>query len=297
MEQSSRVDLNLLHTFYWVAKSASFTKSSRILALPKSTVSRHIRLLEEQLGTRLLERTTRSLALTEIGHVFLAHCQRVISEAEEAQRSVTAFSDEPKGLLRVAVPTTFAHTFLGPILPGFCRKHPKVKLELILRGDHIDPVQTLCDVVIQLGCKAEATNAVRKIGSIERALFASRAYLKQHPAPTSPAELATHTTISTNRTPRGAHWRLINASGQPEEVSLDPLLAVPDPTLAYRFAVEGFGIAILPHFLARKDRRLVRVLPDWRPPSADFFAVYPGHLFMLPKLRVFLDELESNLHL
>lgn len=297
MEQSFRADLNHFQTFYWVARSGSFTAAARVLRLPKSTVSRQISSLETRLGTRLIERTTRRLALTEIGQSFLAHSERVMAEAEEAERAITAYSAEPRGLLRVGVPVTFARTFLAPLLPEFCRKYAALKLELVVRGGRMDPVEMLLDVVIHVGRLADSSYVVRKLGSIAQGLFASRAYLKSHPAPESPAGLAAHSIIGISRSPNGSRWRLTDGTGRQEEVRFDPRLAVADPVLAHGLAAGGLGIAMLPAFLTRNDRSLVPVLPEWRPAAVEFFALYPARQLTPPKLRVFLEELEARLSL
>lgn len=268
-----------------------------MLGMPKSTVSRQIRALEVRLGTRLLERTTRQLALTQIGEIFLAHCERVISEAEDAERVVAAHTATPRGLLRVGVPITFARIFLAPVVAQFCRKYPETRIDLLLRGDRVDPVKMLLDLVIDVGRRDDSSYATRKLGSIPQGLFASRDYLNARLQPQSPADLDAHDIIAMGRSRGSSHWNLTAPSGQQKEVRIDPRIAVNDPVIAHRFVTSGLGIALLPDFLTRNDDTLVRILPEWRVPPVEFFAVYPDRRLIPPKLRAFLDELQQNLSL
>lgn len=295
MEQSRRVDFNHLQTFYWVAKSGGFSAAAKVLGVPKSTVSRHITSLEGRLGARLLERTTRRNALTELGQLYLAHCERVMADAEEAERAVSAYTGEARGLLRVGVPVTFARAFLVPLLPGFCRKYPELQLELVLGGGRLDPVQAVLDVVIHVGRLEDSSYVVRKLGSTPQYLYASREYLRKFGTPETVAELAGHAVLLTSRSSRGSRWRLQDEEGKWEEVKLEPRLAVADPVILYQLTQEGLGVAMLPEFLAARSKKLERVLPEWRPAAVEFFALYPARRLTAPKLRVFLEELEKEL--
>jgi DNA-binding transcriptional LysR family regulator len=296
VKQSGRLDFNHLQTFYWVAKNSGFTAAAKALELPKSTVSRHIALLETRLGARLLERTTRRIALTEIGQLYLAHCERVMADAEEAERAVTAYTSQPRGLLRVGVPVTFARAFLAPLLPAFCRKYPELKLELVLGGALLDPVEQVLDVVIHVGRLQDSAYVVRKLGSTPQYLYASKEYLRKSGSPGEPAALATHEAIALTRSPKGTRWKLQTRDGEvAEEVKVEPRVAVADPVIGFQLAEAGLGVAMLPEFLATGSKKLQRVLPEWRPAEVEFFALYPARRLTAPKLRVFLDELEKNL--
>lgn len=287
-----------MQTFYWVAKSAGFSSAAKALGLPKSTVSRHIGLLEARLGARLVERTTRRIALTELGQLYLAHCERVMADAEEAERAVTAYTGEPRGLLRVGVPVTFARAFLAPLLPEFCRKYPQLKLELVLGGALLDPLESVLDVVIHVGRLQDSTYMVRKLGSMPQNLYASRDYLRKYGAPEKLGDLAAHQVIMISRSPRGMRWKLRKGENGPfEEVRLDPRLVVADPVIAFQTAEAGLGVAMLPEFLASRSKKLERVLIEWRPSEVEFFAIYPARRLAAPKVRVFLEELQANLSL
>lgn len=294
MEQSSRVDLNQMRTFVWIARSGSFTRAAKTLAMPKSTVSQQLRALEAHLGTRLMQRTTRRLALTEAGKLFFSRCERMMGEAEDAERAVTHYRTAPRGLLRIGVPVTFARTFLAPLLPGFCRKYPEVRIELVIPG-RLDPVENLLDVVIRVGRIEDSSYALKKLGQISQGLFASRGYLKGRGAPEGPAQLPAHNLIAIGRQPQGARWKLKQRGGKEIEVRFAPRLAVADPVVAHLLARADMGIAVLPEFLTTGDRKLTRVLSGWSPPAVELFALYPARELTSPKLRVFLEELQAGL--
>jgi DNA-binding transcriptional LysR family regulator len=297
MEQTFRVDLNHLLTYYWVAKSKSFTRAAAALRMPKSTVSHQVRSLEARLGTRLIQRTTRSLTLTEVGQVFFTHCERAVIEAEEAERAATSYASEPRGLLRVGVPATFARVFLAPVLPSFCRKYPLVKFEFVIPSGRMNPVQELLDVVIRIGKVEDSSYVVRVLGSLRRALYAAPGYFNHRAVPQHPQELAAHALIATGRSPSGARWNLRHRDGREEEVQFDPQIAVPDPVLAHDLTCSELGIANLPEFVTRNGPKLVSVLEEWEPTPVQILALYPARELVPWKLKVFLQELEKNLRL
>lgn len=296
MEQLNRMNLNHLSTFYAVARKGSFTAAARDLGFPKSAVSLQVRQLEERLGTRLLQRTTRKVALTDIGEVFLAHCERVMTEAEDAEKAVSEYTAEPRGLLRVGVPMTFARTFLAPVLPILCEKYPHLNVELVIPGGRLDLVENLLDVSIRIGGKlADSSYVLHKLGELPQGLFASRKYLARNPAPKVPADLARHTLISTGRTPTGWQWKLRDQMGKEQEVRFEPRVAIPDPVLAHLMTQSGVGIGLLPAFLTKNDDKLVPILKSWKLAPIEVFALHPARKLTPLKVRVFLEELQKNL--
>jgi len=296
MEQTvSRLNLNHLLAFYWVAKSRNFTRAAAVLQMPKSTVSQQIRSLETRLGTRLIQRTTRKLVLTEIGELFFAHCERALSEAEEAERAARSYAAEPTGLLRVGLPATFARVFLAPVLPSFCRKYPQVKFEFVIPGRRMDPLENLLDVVIRIGRIEDSSYVIRKLGSLRRGLYAGPGYLKGRRIPEQPQDLTEHRLIATERDAGGAHWKLRHRDGREETVQFDPQIAVPDPLLAHDLASNELGIASLPEFVTHQGPPLMQVLELWKPTDVEVVALYPARKFAPLKLKVFLQELEEKL--
>ncbi len=295
MEQAQRPNLNHMLTFYWIAKSNSFTGAATALGMPKSTVSQQLRALETRLGARLIQRTTRNLALTEVGRLFFGYCERAVAEGEEAERAATSYAAEPQGLLRVGVPATFGRMFLAPVLPAFCRKYPQVRFEFVIPSGRMDPLANLLDVVIRIGKVEDSSYIVRQLGSLQRGLFAAKEYLLAKGTPKLPQDLSAHALISTSRTPAGGHWRLRHAANGVEDVEFEPQISVPDPVLAHDLTCAGLGIGILPAFVTRQPPDLVRVLQAWDPDPVEIVALYPARQLAPLKLRVFLQELEEKL--
>jgi DNA-binding transcriptional LysR family regulator len=295
MEQAKRLNLNHMLTFYWIARSNSFTGAAAALRMPKSTVSQQLRALETRLGARLIQRTTRNLALTEVGRIFLAHCERMVAESEEAECAATSYAAEPRGLLRVGVPATFSRVFLAPLLPAFCRKYPQVRFEFVIPGGRMDPLANLLDVVLRIGKVEDSSYIVRQLGSLRRGLFAAKEYLLAKGTPSRPQDLPAHALISTSRTPAGGRWRLRHAENGVEEVRFEPQISVPDPVLAHDLTRAGLGIGILPSFVTRQPPGLVRVLQEWDPDPVEIVALYPARQLAPLKLKVFLHEVQENL--
>lgn len=235
--------------------------------------------------------------LTEVGQVFFTHCERAVMEAEEAERAATSYAAEPRGLLRVGVPATFARVFLAPVLPAFCRKYPHVKFEFVIPSGRMDPMQHLLDAVIRIGKVEDSSYVVRVLGSLRHGMYAAPGYFKDRAMPQVPQELTSHSLIATGRGQSGARWKLRHRDGREEEVQFDPQLAVPDPVLAHDLTCSELGIASLPEFVTRQGPPLIRVLEEWEPAPVQILALYPARELVPWKLKVFIQELEKNLRL
>jgi DNA-binding transcriptional LysR family regulator len=295
-------DLNELRFFVEVAQVRSFTEAARRLGAPKSTVSRSLRRLEERLGVRLVERTTRRVSLTEVGETYLNHCRRVMEEAEEADLAVGALLAEPRGRLRIGAPIPFARLILGPILAEFLERYPalQVHLELIdsdaaLRDGHLD-------LLIRAGELGDSGWLVKPLMRVLQGVWASPAYIEQRGWPETPAALRQHSCIATTcdnvgGEPGGtATWRLRRGS-EVAEVQMEARVAVPDPTMNHQLALTGVGIALLSKGMVRADAeagRLVRLLPEWDPEPVVLHALYPSRLGSSPKVRALLEFLKDR---
>jgi DNA-binding transcriptional LysR family regulator len=190
------MDLNELKFFVYVCRSCSFTVAAQQLGVPKSTVSRAIRRLELRVGVRLVERTTRSVAITEAGQIYYEHCQRVMEEAEQADLAMGALMAEPRGRLRVAVPSAFARSRLAPILGTFLARYPEVRLELQFTSENPLQKQTNLDVVIRAGRLEDSGLLVSTLAPVRIGVYASPAYLSGRTAPDVPMDLRLHSCIT-----------------------------------------------------------------------------------------------------
>jgi DNA-binding transcriptional LysR family regulator len=300
-------DLNGLQFFVQVARTRSFTHAARHLRVPKSSVSRAIRRLESRLGVRLIERTTRSVALTEAGELYLESCHRVLEAAEQADLAVNALLAKPRGRLRIGAPVAFARSILAPILGDFLAAYPDLQFQLeLLHGS--GPASDDLDLVVRAGPLEDSASMVKPLMRIRVAAYASPAYLKNHPAPATPADLRDHHCVVTSCSPTGeaagyALWRLAQSRStsrstqESKEVRVLARTAVPDPSINMELALAGVGIALLSQTSAAaavREGRLVRLLPDWEPEPVQLYAVYPSRLSASPKVRVFLEFLRDR---
>lgn len=289
------MDLNAFAIFAKVVQSGSFTAAAVELEMPKSTVSRKVAALEEELGARLLQRTTRRLSLTEVGETFLRHVERVLAEVEEARFAVTAMQDVPRGLLRVTAPLSFG--FLGPIVASFIERYPLVQVELVCTDRVVDLVQEGYDVGVRAGRLADSTLVARGLGSLKSFLVASPAFLKRHGTPNTPEDLERFDSLVFGSSNDRAHVRLTRGEAS-VAVRVTPRLVVNDYDFLEASTLAGLGIAVIPVFRSITDlraKRLVRVLPEWTSPEFPLQAVYPSSRFLSPKANAFLDHLRENL--
>lgn len=294
-------NLNELQYFVQVSQTQSFTRAAKRLGVPKSSVSRAIHRLETRLGVRLVERTTRRVALTEVGELYLNRCQRVMEEAEQADLAVGALQAKPRGMLRVGAPVAFARSILGPIIGEFLALYPELRLHLqLLNGDESPRVRNL-DVLVRAGTLEDSGMLVKPLMRIRLGAYASPGYLHTRTMPESPAGLVSLNCITTTCDSYGdpgdfTTWRLRRGS-ELKEVRVNARVSVPDPTINHQLALAGTGVALLAQSVVQDDveqGRLVRILPEWEPDAVELHALYPSRLDSSPKVRVFLQFLRDR---
>ena len=290
-------DLDSLLMFATVASSGSFSAATRSTGIPKATLSRRIRKLENDLGVRLLQRNSQRIALTEAGRTFHEHCVRIAAEVELAQASMADLSGVPRGVLRVSVPYTTARGLVLPMLSDFMVRYPQVRVALTLRNDAQDLVSQHADVVLSAAA-TDTTQASRLLLRGAMHLFASPAYLRRRRTPVTPADLARHQLLAYTRVPGGQApvWRL-SAGDRQETVSIVPVLAANDLGPLRDAAIAGRGILLAPGPYVAEDvaaSRLVRVLPEWAGPDLELRAVFGSRRGLMPKVRVFIDCLSDR---
>lgn len=294
-------NLNELQFFVHVSQTQSFTGAAKRLGVPKSSVSRTIQRLERRLGVRLVERTTRRVALTEVGELYLNHCRRVMEEAEQADLAVGALQAKPRGTLRVGAPVAFARSILGPSMGEFLAMYPELRMHLQLLNGNESPRAGSLDVIVRAGPLEDSGLLVKPLMRIRLGAYASPAYLKRHKTPDSPAGLMQQSCITMTCGTFGepgdfAMWRL-RRGGELKEVRVDARVSVPDPTINHQLALAGTGVALLAQSVVRADvgqGRLVRLLPEWEPEPVELHALYPSQLNSSPKVRVFLQFLRER---
>ena len=286
-------DLNALYVFAKVVQTGSFTAAARALGMPKSTASQRVSELEQRLGARLLQRTTRRLSLTDQGRIYYDHCVRIFAEIEDADRAVTSLQERPCGVLRVTVPASTQ--FLGPVLADFLRRYGGVQLEVVCTDRFVNLIEESFDVAIRAGALSDSTLVARNLGMLEFLLVASPRYLKKRGRPRSPEALAKHDSLVFSV---GAHprtWRLTRGN-EVREIGVTSALSVNDLDILHDAVMGGVGIAMLPAYRCASDLdagRLERILPEWIAPAAPIHAVYPSGRHLSPKVKAMLDHLQQ----
>ncbi len=289
------MDLNEILVFARVVQAGSFTSAAAELGMPKSTVSRKVSDLEERLKSRLLQRTTRKLSLTDVGRTYYDYCARIVGEIEDGERAVSRLQESPRGLLRVTAPVNVA--FLGPIVSDYLKRYPEVRLDLLCTGRAVDLVEERFDVAIRAGTLADSTLIARSLGSARWFLVATPAYLKRRGRPRSPDDLKKHDCLLFGPGIDNAGVRLENADTS-VQVAVSARLMVTDMDVLHAVAAAGLGIALLPASVCAEDlraRRLERVLPDWNAPSTPVHVVYPSTRHLSPKVKTFVEHLHERM--
>ena len=289
------MDLNEIVIFTRVVQTGSFTAAARALGMPKSTVSRKVSDLEERLDTRLLQRTTRKLSLTDAGRTYYDHGARIVAEMEDAERAVGSLQATPRGLLRVTAGINA--TYLAPIAADYLRRYPEVQLELFCTGRTVDLVEERFDVGIRAGALPDSSLVARSLGSAAWFLAATAGYLRKRGRPRSPEDLERHDMLLFGAGHPAVPLHLTR-DGRTTEIDVEPRLLVSDMDILQATVAAGVGIGLLPAFRCVEElraRRLERVLRDWSAPSTPLHVVYPTARHVSTKVKSFLDHLQRSL--
>ena len=285
-------DVNAYIVFAKVVEAESFTGAAALLGESKSAVSKQINRLEDSLGLRLLNRTTRRMSLTEAGRVFYERARRVAEEAEEARLALTQLQDSPRGVLRVNAPVSYGIEHLGPILPGFMALYPDLKVDVTLMDRHTDLVDEGVDVAIRIGVLADSSLVARKIRSYRIIVVAAPSYWQRHGRPETPDGLAEHNCLTYAYTFGGRSWRFAGRDGVVTDVVVKGVLTANNGEVLARAAVEGAGVVCLPEFICGpflERGTLEAVLEDFEADPIGVHAVYPHSRNLPTKVRVFID--------
>jgi DNA-binding transcriptional LysR family regulator len=288
-----------LTAFAAVAEHRNFTKAAAQLAIASPTLSQTIRSLEERLGVRLFNRTTRSVALTQAGEQLLAELQPVFSGLDHAVEAVNAFRSTPAGRLRLLVPRQAAIVLIVPLMPQFLREYPEIRLEIVADDADRDIVEGHFDAGVRLGERIEKDMiTMRLFDAYWMVAVAAPAYLRRHQRPMVPDDLRTHDCIRQREDWDGAvHPWQFEKAGERVEIAVDGHFVINDTQLVLSAAVEGIGIAYLGEPLVRPhiaDGRLVRVLEDWCMQRQGVFLYHPSRRQIPAPLRAFLDFMRKQ---
>lgn len=292
-------DLNDLAYFAEVVDRGGFAAAGRALGIPKSRLSRRVAALEARLGVRLLQRTTRKLALTAVGEQFLRHCVAMREEVQAAEEAVAQARAEPRGTIRIACPVTLAQSMLGPLLPRFLAQHPQIRVDLRVSNRPVDLIEEGIDVALRVRPELEdsATLVVKNFGLTATVLVASPAQLARQGRPRAVEELERLDTLAMSAVDGRATLSLVGP-GEAVRLLQHAPRYVADDLLTLKFAaLGGVGICALPDYMCRDELRaglLEEVLPGWAPQPGIFHAVFPSRRGLLPAVRKFLDFLAES---
>lgn len=290
-------DFDALRGFVAVARRLSFRVAADELAMDATVLSRRIARLEGRLGVRLLQRTTRKVALTEAGALYLQRCEDLLARMADAEAEVSRYASGPTGTLRLALPNLFGQRHIAPLIPAFMASHPALRLELAFSDRMVDLLDPQMDAALRIGTpEAAGELRVRRLAPNRRLVCASPGYLERHGEPREPADLAAHRILHFSPLLGGNSWRLQRAD-QAVDVPVDPVLRADNVEVLRLAALAGEGVALLATFVAGDDLaagRLRPVLPAWQPPPSSISLVYPNAPFTPLKVRAFSDFLAAQ---
>lgn len=283
--------LDGIAVFVSVVNAGSFTSAARALGHSTSYVSKEISRLEKRLGSRLLNRTTRTISLTDAGRAYYERCSQVVIDAENSERSINQLQEKPSGLLRINAPASFASKELFAVLSQFMHRYPSVKLEVELNDRLIDVVAEGYDVVIRVGEIKDSNLVARKFTSSKGVVVASPDYLKRKGCPKQAEDLTRHDCIAYSLLPTPTQW-FFYKNGVRSSVTVDPRAICNSAALEVAMVVQGIGITRLPLFTCEQEVAsgdLQIILEDYDQIKYDVYAVYPHRQYLTAKVRAFVD--------
>jgi DNA-binding transcriptional LysR family regulator len=286
------MDLLALQSLVKIVQCGSFTRAADALGMHKAQLSRGLSQLERELGVRLLERSTRSLSLTEAGRELFERAVGILGAVDDAQRAMQKMHSEPRGTLRLTCGVEFGMIAVSGWIDDYLRRCPQVRVEADFTARLVDLVHEGFDLAIRVGPLADSSLAARRLGRLRYGLFAASGYLARHGAPAAPAELAQHATLAFAGGSHRPSWSLTHGDGRSERVDLQPRLAANNVFAVRDAAIAGLGIAQLPQVVAAPALaagQLQPLLSEWQPPAVPVHAVFASARFLTPKVRGFID--------
>ncbi len=289
--------LDGIDTFVRVVDAGSFTAAANVLGKSTSYVSKEVSRLEARLGARLLNRTTRSISLTDTGRLYYDRCRRIVADADEAARSVTEAQEHPRGVLKFSAPVSFGLGYLAAMLPKFLETNAEVALEIELNDRMVDIIAEGFDVVLRIGHLEDSSLIARQINVSHGVTVASPTYWKNHGKPGHPEELQGHACISYALMRAPNRWRYRDPDGAEITVNVETRVQCNSAELEAALAVAGLGVTRLPEFACARELAqglLEPALEKYTGTEIGIFAVYPHRRHLSPKVRAFVDFLVAE---
>ncbi len=291
--------LTSMLVFTKVAKAGSFAAAAKELGLSRAMATKHVMQLENGLGIRLLNRTTRHLNLTEVGAVYLERCRQILDDMEEMELAVTRLQTEPRGLLKVSATPFFGSYHLIPAISAYMEVYPDVHVDLTLQTSYVDLIEEGFDLAIQLDDLQDSSLIARSLGTSQRVVCGSPAYFKKFGTPKSPEELRNHNClVNLSLAPRD-QWQFNIPGGETMTIKVQGTLQANVADALRIAALSGLGLVILPTYMVGQDirkSRLQAILTEYVPAPLEIHAVYPHRKHLSAKVRTFVDFLHDRFH-
>ncbi|WP_445659842.1 LysR family transcriptional regulator [Acinetobacter sp. F16] len=293
-------DLDDFYCFALVVEHGGFSAAERATDIPKSKLSRRVYNLEEHLGVRLIQRSSRHFAVTDIGMNIYRHAQVMMNAAQAAHDLVDHLSTQPRGLIKVSLPVSIAQNEIAKILPQFLKTYPEIKIQLIVSNRRVDVINEGIDIALRVrsNLDEDPSLVLRKFENIEQHLFASQAYLNEFGELKQPEDLSQHQILSMVDEHLDQHIVVHDEKNNQKKIKVNPMVMGSDLMMLAQLTRQNCGIALLPDTIVQdyvQSGELVRVLPNWKAPHGIFHAVYPSRRGLLPAVRVFIDYLVEQL--
>lgn len=285
--------LGRIEIFLEVARQQSFSKAARTLGITGPAASKQVMALEEDLGVKLLRRTTRLVSLTEEGRLYYERAGLALEELQEAAAALQDMKAAPRGLIKIGAPLSFAHMHLMPVLNDFARKYPDIVLDISLDDRKVDIVADGFDIVIRIGALEDSTLIARPLGHCPIYMVASPAYLKIHGRPQTPADLKNHRLIAYSQLGGAMEWRYRDPHGKTGAIRQNGVMMANTAEMMLSAALDGIGIAILPIFSVANDiaaKQLVHLFPTYETiPLRQISALMPPNRYRSAKVKLLVD--------
>jgi len=291
--------LRAFEVFATVVARSSFTRAADALDTSPANVTRYVNELEAHLGTRLLNRSSRKLSLTESGEALYERSRSILDEVAETEALVSASALQPRGRLKINAPLSFGVLHLAPLWPQFLAKYPEVELDVALGDRVVDIVEEGYDLAIRISRGGSTAHVARKLATSHNILCAAPAYLAKHGQPAVPGDLTRHRCIGYTYSTMADEWHFTDDAGQGHAVKVNSSFHTNNGDTARAAALAGHGIIWQPSFLIGADLvagRLVRVMPGYHLPDIDIQAVYPSRRHLSAKVRAMVDFLVAAFH-
>ncbi len=292
-------DLNDLYYYVQVVDHAGFAPAGRALGIPKSKLSRRVAMLEDRLGVRLIQRSTRRFSVTEIGQTYYSHCKAMLVEADAAQEAIEVTRADPQGIVRITCPIALLHADVESMLADFMTDNPRVTIHLEATNRRVDPVGEAIDVAMRVRPPPFENSdlVMRVLAQRTQCLVANPELVARHGSPKSPADLAGWESLGLGPPQENHVWNLFGPDGAQVALHHTPRFVTGDMTALRSAALAGIGVVQLPTMMIREQLAqgaLQRVLPAWAPKSEIVHVVFPSRRGLLPSVRILVDYLAQR---